>query len=130
MKTTAGWGSTSAAILDIVQAFGPMTRQEIGNHLEMDRMYVSAIITRMTKDTPKAGKRLYVERYVYDSEGQKRYPRAVYAAGNKPCAKRPKADHKENRRRYLAGLRKRMTGNSVFNLGLTRRQYEAKRRAG
>lgn len=130
MTTKASYGSISAAILKIVQEFGPMTRQEIGDQLEMDRMYVSAIITRMTKDTVKAGKRLYVERYVYDSEGQKRYPRAVYAAGSEPCAKRPKADQKANRRRYVAGLRKRMTGNSVFNLGLTRRQYEAMRRVG
>lgn len=126
----AGYGETSTKILKIISEYGPMTRQEVCVHLDTDRMYVSAIITRMTKDTPKAGKRLYVESYVYDSEGQKRYPRAVYAVGNKPDAKRPKPDHKETRRRYLANVRKRMTGNSVFNLGLTRRQYEAKRRAG
>lgn len=130
MKTKAGYGETSTKILKIISEYGPMTRQEVCVHLDTDRMYVSAIITRMTKDTPKAGKRLYIESYVYDSEGQKRYPRAVYAAGNKPDAKRPKPDHKETRRRYLANVRKRMTGNSVFNLGLTRRQYEAKRRAG
>lgn len=128
--TRAAYGETSTKILQIVTEFGPMTRQEVCVHLDTDRMYVSAIITRMTKDTPKAGKRLYVQSYVYDSEGQKRYPRAVYAAGSLPDAKRPKPDVKETRRRYRTNLRKRMTGNSVFNLGLTRRQYEAKRRMG
>ena len=130
MKTKAGYGETSTKILKIISEYGPMTRQEVCVHLDTNRMHVSAIITRMTKATPVAGKRLYVESYVYDSEGQKRYPRAVYAAGNKPDAKRPKPDKKETRRRYLANVRKKMTGNSVFNLGLTRRQYEAKRRMG
>lgn len=124
----AGYGETSTKILEIVTEYGPMTRHEVCAHLGIDRAHVSAIITRMTKDTPVAGKRLYVESYVYDSEGQKRYPRAVYAVGNKPDAKRPKPDTKETRRRYLANVRKKMTCNSVFNLGLTRRQYEAKRR--
>lgn len=128
--TKAAYGETSTKILKIISEYGPMTRQEVCVHLDTNRMYVSAIITRMTKNTPVAGKRLYVDSYVYDSEGQKRYPRAVYAVGDKPDAKRPKPDHKETRRRYNANLRKRMTGNSVFNLGLTRRQYEAKRRAG
>lgn len=126
----AGYGETSTKILKIVTEYGPMTRQEVCVHLGVDREHVSAIITRMTKDTPITGKRLYVQSYVYDSEGQKRYPRAVYAAGDKPDAKRPKPDVKETRRRYNANLRKRMTGNSVFNLGLTRRQYEAMRRVG
>lgn len=126
----AGYGETSTKILKIVEEYGPVTRHEICAYLGIDRAHVSAIITRMAKDTPKAGKRLYIESYVYDSEGQKRYPRAVYAAGSKPDAKRPKPDKKETRRRYLANVRKRMTCNSVFNLGLTRRQYEAKRRMG
>ena len=129
MKTKASYGSISAKIAEIVAEYGPMTRQEIGVHLGLDHSHVSAIVTRMTKDTPKTGKRLHVESYVYDSEGQKRYPRAVYATGSKPDAKRPKPDKKATRRRYLASLRKKMTGNSVFNLGLTRRQYEAKSRA-
>ena len=130
MKAKAGYGETCTKILKIVEEYGPLTRHEVCAYLGIDRAHVSAIITRMTKATKVAGKRLYVESYVYDSEGQKRYPRAVYAAGNKPDAKRPKPDHKETRRRYNANLRKRMTCNSVFNLGLTRRQYEAKRRAG
>lgn len=128
--TKAAYGETSTKILKIIIEYGPMTRHEVCEHLGVNRMHVSAIITRMTKDTPIAGKRLYIQSYVYDSEGQKRYPRAVYAAGSLPDAKRPKPDVKETRRRYNANLRKRMTGNSVFNLGLTRRQYEAKRRAG
>ncbi|CAB5220272.1 hypothetical protein UFOVP236_15 [uncultured Caudovirales phage] len=118
------WGETATAILVSLKNFGPMTRKEMCDHLGLDRMNVSAIMTRLTKRTQLAGKRIYIKAYVYDSEGERRYPRAIYALGDKPDVKKPKSNPKENKRRYLAGLQMRYKTNSVFNLAMTRRQYQ------
>ena len=123
------WGSVTVKITNAFAENGEMTRQEVCNAIGLDRMYVSAVLTRMNRAGKTLPKRIYVVRYVYDEEGARRYPRAVYALGDKPDVKKPKSDVAENRRRYRENLRKRMTGNNVFNLGLTRRQYLALRKA-
>ena len=46
------------------------------------------------------------------------YPRAVFAMGDKPDAKKPKADQLAVKRRYYARLKSRTTMNSVINLGM------------
>jgi outer membrane usher protein FimD/PapC len=96
--------------------------------LGQDRTIIGAIVGRMSRRTPQSGKRLHIIGWTYDTEGQRRYPRAIYAIGDKPNATKPKSDVKENRRRYRENVRKKYTANSVFNLGMTRRQYEALRR--
>jgi len=127
-----GWGVTVTRILDLLQMFGPLTRADICEHLQgkHDAGNVSAILTRMRKSTPKNPKRIYIMRYIYEAEyGTRRYPRAVYALGDKPCVKKPKPQTKENRRRYRAKLKSLSTTNSVFNLGLTVRQIRETRRS-
>ena len=119
------WGSVTIKILKAFEEHGEMTRKEVCDMIGIDRMYVSAVFTRMSKPWKTIPKRIHITRYVFDQEGQKRYPRAVYALGDKPDAKKPKADPKANRRRYEENLRKRMTGISVFHLGMTRLQYQA-----
>lgn len=111
-------------ILSLLGEFGPMTRAEICAHLGATKSEVSAVVTRMANDTPRKGKRIYVERYVNDCEGARSYPRAVYALGNKPDAKRPKADRLAPKRRYNAKQKAMNTMNFVFNLALPRRAYE------
>lgn len=123
------WGSVTIKILKAFEENGEMTRKEVCEYIGLDRMYVSAILTRMNRPGKTLPKRIHVVRYVYDEEGARRYPRAVYALGDQPDAKKPKSNPAENKRRYLQNLRMRMTGNSVFNLGLTRRQYLAMRKA-
>lgn len=123
------WGHYPPLIMKALEEHGPSTREEICRIVGEDRMFLSAIIGRMAKRTPVAGKRLYISGYTYDTEGQRRYPRAIYAIGDKPNATKPKSDVKENRRRYRENVRRKFTTNSVFNLGLTRREYEAMRRA-
>jgi hypothetical protein len=117
------WGSVTTKILRMFAEHGEMTRKEVCDAIGLDRMYISSILTRLNKAGKTLPKRIHVVRYVYDEEGARRYPRAVYALGDLPDAKKPKSDPKENQKRYREGLRRRMTGNSVFNLGLTRRQY-------
>lgn len=110
-------------VLKALEEDGPLTRQEICDRIGLDRLYVSAVVTRMTKATPRKPKRIYIQGYVFDADGQRRYPRAVYALGDKPDAKRVREPRKEIARRYREAKKRRLTGISVFHLGLTRRQY-------
>jgi hypothetical protein len=117
------WGQTVDAILALLKECGPMSPAEIAMELGLDRMNVSTIMTRMRTPLKKKPKRITIIRYVYDNEGQRRYPRPVYALGAGIDVRRPKSNPKENKRRYLKGLRTKMTANSVFNLAMTRKQY-------
>lgn len=121
------WGSTVARIVRLLNEEGAMSRAEICQRLGLDRTEVSAIVTRMAKPSATMPKRVYVKAYVYDCEGARRYPRAVYELGDKPDAKRPKADPKGAKERYRKRQKMLLTANSVFNLGLTRRQLKAQR---
>lgn len=109
------------AITSLLEDLGPMTRVEIETAMPEAKVSISAVMSRMHKNTPANGKRIYIKSYVYDSIGLKRYPRAVYALGNKPDAKKPIADKNENRKRYVQKKVKQHTTNSVFHLGRTQR---------
>ena len=117
------YGQIVSQIIQAIQDYGPMTRTEMCDHLGLTRESVSAVVTRMTRTGPETPKRLYIKSYVYDQEGQRRYPRAVYDLGDKPDARRPKADTFNNRKRYREKIKMLRTANSVFNLALPRRVY-------
>ncbi len=119
------WGEVADQILEMLQD-GPMTRAEICLNLARDKESIASIVSRLARDTVKAGKRIYVKSYVWDMEGEKRYPRAVYALGKKADAPKPKPDVKATKARYWAKRKAKLTCNSVFNLALTKRQLEAK----
>ena len=121
------WGTTVAKITAALEECGEMTPDEICRHIKVERDHVSTILTRMRKPGAETPQRVYVVRYVNDAEGLRRYPRPVYALGCQPNAPKPKPDVKANKRRYRSKVRKLMTMNSVFNLGLTRRKYEEMR---
>lgn len=121
---TAKWGSVTREVLRMLEEDGPMTRAEICKQLGRDKDDIAAVVTRLHKRSPEAGKRVYIKDYVYDMEGERYYPRALYALGDKPDAKKPKADQLEVKRRYRERHKLRYTANSVFNLALTRRQIE------
>lgn len=119
---TRPWGETTRRILALLNEIGPMTRSEVCQHLGLDRNEGAAIMSRLAQPTkrPVGPKRIYVAAWTYDTESQRRYPRAVYDVGCKPDAKKPKSDLKENKRRYLNARKLRVS--SVFQLGLTRNQ--------
>lgn len=123
------YGSTVARILHALEAYGPMTRSEICFHIGMDRMNCSAVVTRLAKGGPKIPQRIYISGYTYDSEYGRRYPRAIYAVGNLPDAKKPnrQATRRENRRRNDKRRAAHNTMNFVFNLSKPRRLYEPAR---
>jgi hypothetical protein len=117
-------GEIVEQILEALNECGPMTRQEICDQIGLDRLYVSAVISRMTKATPRKPKRLYITGYQFDADGQRRYPRAIYDIGDKPNARRVRDSRADITKRYRERKRKRLTGISVFHLGLPRRKYE------
>lgn len=118
------YGELVSKILQALKDYGPMTRIEICDVLHTTRKSVSAVMTRLNKTGPASPKRIYVKAYVHDHEGQRRYPRAVYDLGDKPDAKPPGADPVGARKRYHQRKKMLNTANSVFNLALTRKQYE------
>jgi len=118
------WGAVSAQIIQALETIGPMTRKELCDHLDIDRGIGAAIANRMARPSATMPKRVHIASYVYDQEGQRRYPRAVYAIGDCPDAKRPKPDKADNKRRYVQAKVAKYKMNSVFNMGLTRKQVE------
>lgn len=123
---TAAYGSTVAAIIAALDECGPMTRAELSAHLGKDRTLVSAVVTRMARPTKDGQpKRLHVTNFVYDHEGSRRYPRAVYALGSYPDARKPKPDKAENKRRYDES-RRLQQASSVFTFGQPRRTHRTK----
>lgn len=118
-------GQLISDILWALEENGPMTAVEICAVLQYERTQLSAVLFRMTKKGKRTPKRIYIQRYTHEAFGQKRYPRAVFAIGNRPDAAAVRDDPKEVRRRYDKKKRALRTGNWVFNLGLTRREYSA-----
>jgi len=103
---------------------GAMTGAELCQELGVEKAELSAVVSRMAKASKTLPKRLYIVGYTFEHETHdRRYPRAIYALGDLPDKTKPKPSRIDNVRRYTANKRKRLTGNSVFNLGLPRRIY-------
>jgi len=122
-------GDTTKRILDAVAEYGPMTTREICDLLGLDILRSGSLVARLSVARKLVPKRLYIERWILDAEGQKLYPRAVYALGDKPCAKRPKPDRVSVQRRYRQKLYSKYKANSVFNLRYTLREVEQIRKS-
>ena len=105
---------TTAAIVE----HGEITAMELAEYLGISRYGAHAVLNRMNKRTKAGLKRIHIVRYIHDHDGSRKYPRAVYAMGDKPDAKKPKADQLAVKREYYARLKSRTTMNNVFNLGM------------
>lgn len=110
-------GETVRGITHNIMVNGPMTLADLSAALGKHKSYVHPVIARMMKPTTKPAmpKRLYVVQYVYDQEGMRKYPRAMYALGEGPDAPHP-GRNKNAKREYLQRKRAHQTTNSVFNL--------------
>lgn len=117
-----GWGATVLAIEIVLSQSGPMTRSQIEDELGVGKNQVSSVLTRMRRRDKSGVKRIHIKSWQYTHEGGRRYPRAVYAIGDKPCRQKPKPDLMANKRRYIAGKRGVLKANFAFNLGLTDRE--------
>lgn len=104
-----------------IKQCGPMTMAEVMDYTGLAKQSVSRAFCDLVRETPRRKKRAYIKDWVYDHEGQRRYPRAVYAVGggkDKPKPREPKEDIQRRHRQKKRMLR---AVNSVFNLGLLNR---------
>lgn len=122
------YGVRTQAILTALERYGNQSRAELEVSAGIPKDLIAAIVSRMNRRGPRAGKQIHIDCYVYDAEGARRYPRAVYALGDGIDAKKPKASHLENRRRYDAKRKAMYSMNSVFNMGKSRDQIRAELR--
>ena len=97
-------GAIVKEIMRLLDEGGPMTRAEICRRLGRPKDEIAAVVSRLNKRSPVAGRRIYVKKYVYDMDGERTYPRALYVIGDKPNAKRPEPDKKEIKRRHWAAV--------------------------
>jgi hypothetical protein len=122
------YGYLVKQIEKVLSELGAMTGAELCQELGVEKAELSAVVSRMTKASKTLPKRLYIVGYTFEHEThERRYPRAIYALGDLPDKPKPKPNRLDNVRRYSTNKRKRLTGNSVFNLGLPRRIYEPQR---
>lgn len=117
------YGETVKRITELISDLGPMSTCELSEEMGLDRMYVSAVLSRMRRPTKTLPKRLYVIRYLYQMESAKNYPRAVFALGDKRDAPKPVFDRRASRKASDQRRRALNTMNSVFNLAMPRKEY-------
>jgi hypothetical protein len=109
-------GSRRAAVYDALKDYGPMTMAEVCDVTGLDKYNAAAILQGLNNASARKPKRIYIVKYVFDHEGARRYPRAVYDIGDHEDARKPKADTEATRRRYRAAKKARLKANFVFNL--------------
>lgn len=118
--TTTNTGPHVVKALEAFQEFGRMTAQEFAEWADISRYDAHAVLNRMNKRTKAGDKRIHVIDWTYGHDDARRYPRPVYALGDRIDKPKPKADVAANRRRYEQGKNKMYRMNSVFNLAMTR----------
>lgn len=93
-----------AAVRSALAEHGPMTTTDIAGLIAGSRQAdVASILNRMRRAKVKL---VYIARWTYgDGLTQRVYPRAVYALGNRYCAKRPKPKTSTDRSRDSARRR-------------------------
>jgi hypothetical protein len=117
----AAWGVTVSRVEWALTEYGPMTRAQLQELLSLDGNQISGVISRMSKRGKDGVKRISIKAWVYDHDAARRYPRAVYALGDRKNARRPRASRAETARRYKGKKKALNTMNFVFNLGLSER---------
>ena len=117
------------AVLDALKDYGPMTMQDLMVVTNQSKASCSRTVCSLNREWPRTPKRVYIKAWVYDQEGQKRYPRAVYALGDRWDAAKPERDNRATQKRSRDKKRLLSAVNSVFNLGrLSRGGYTRARR--
>lgn len=102
-----------AAIRDILQHCGPLTMRDIAQfYPSLDYHDVAKYIAAMRRCV--VNKQLYIQSWTMEGVGR-RYPRPVYALGNKPDARKPRpVSASERAKQYRMRKRIPKPANSVF----------------
>jgi hypothetical protein len=105
--------SVRRQIVDLLTSEGPMTQREMADQLGIDIDLLRGYIGALRCKKPAV---LYVHSYRRDEDGGRLYPRALWAVGNQPDAKRPKPLPKSvYNKRGKDKMKKRVA--SIFHLG-------------
>lgn len=112
-----GRGDAVQAVLAALAEHGPLTRLQLR---ELTGVGETAIHS-MHRGLPK---QLYIVRYVRDAPDGRTYPRAVFAVGDRPDARKPRNTPRKQDPRIgsVVGVA------SIFEVGLSRRQRLAARK--
>jgi hypothetical protein len=127
--TSTNTGSHVIKAFEAFAEFGRMTAQEFADYADIGRYDAHAVLNRMSKRTKAGVKRIYVADWTYAHDDARRYPRAVFAVGDKEDKKKPKPNIRLNRQRSEHKTIKAIRMNSVFNMGLTRDKVRELRRS-
>jgi len=112
-------------IIDYLTNNGPSTQAELRRAIDTeDKKPVSGVLGRLHKALSRTPKRVYICDWVYDDENNKTYPRALYALGSLPDAKKPKTSKTEHNRKYREKNKGQIS--SVWDLSLHVRDLRAK----
>lgn len=98
---------------------GPMTSAEIADAIGVNRHLASQIMLKLIKKSQKCPQRAYIRQWVYDHQGQRKYPRAVYAIGARPNAPKPARDQLARKKEYEARKKSILKTSSVFRLAVS-----------
>lgn len=119
---------------------GPCTRNELQAATGIPKASIGSILTRMRRPGKTVGRRIYVSAWTREQDGQRAYPRAVYALGTEPDALQPttirgsagrKLTMKQNSKANYDAANYKQAVSSVFDLALNRDERNAKiRRLG
>lgn len=118
-------GPVVLGILAVLDADGPMTRSELVQALSMPKFTISSVLSRLNCQQKTVPKRVHVAHYQFDNDaGGRKYPRAAYALGDKPDAKKIHTPRAEVSAHYRDNRKHRLT--SVFDLALPQRDRVAR----
>lgn len=96
--------------LKVIEELGPMSAREVAEHMGISYSFGRAAVSYC-----KNLKQIYIHSYRRDEDGGRLYPRALYAAGNLPDAKKMKPlPVSAYRKRHTK--KKQAIVNSVFGL--------------
>lgn len=110
------YGEVVRAMLRALTDDGPMTSSELCKRVNSTHDKSARVISGLLRASARYPvKRIYIQGYVFDAEGARRYPRAVYALGDYPNAVKPKVSKAANAKRWRD--RKKLRVNSVWALG-------------
>ena len=102
-----------------------MTVRELAEAVRAEPEIIKGYIGSLRQRRPGV---LYIHGYRRDEDGGRLYPRALWALGNLPDAKRPKPlPRKEYNRRGKAKMKTRVA--SVFHIALANKPNHVKRNA-
>ena len=109
---------TVQLILEALRDYGPMTRVDLEQLLGLTKAQTSRLMSCIIFESARRPQRAHIQNFIYDQEGQKPYPRAVYAFGPGANAKRPKRDSPAVQRKSRLKRKNIISMNSVFNMAM------------